>query len=275
MRASAILDVAVPGGAIAVEQAGQGIPVVLLHGWAVDRRIWAPQIEALAGCFHLVAPDRRGFGASTAPPGLTLETGDLLTVLDRLGIEQAVIVGMSQGGRVALRFAVTHPERVLGLVFQGAPLDGFAPGPRDEESIPTDLYRALVRQGRLARMKEMWREHPLMRVVEAPARARLDALLADYDGRDLLQPEPDVAPPLADALGEVTAPALVVTGALDTPWRQLVGDAIAYGLPHARRERIAGAGHLCNLTHLDAFNQRLAAFVASIAEPAASSARGR
>jgi pimeloyl-ACP methyl ester carboxylesterase len=270
MRAGAVLDVGVPGGAIAVEQAGQGIPVVLLHGWAVDRRIWAAQIEALADRFHLITPDRRGFGASTASPGLALETSDVLAILDRLGIERAVIVGMSQGGRVALRFAVNHPRRVLGLVFQGAPLDGFAPGPRDEESIPTELYRALVCQGRLARMKEMWREHPLMRVADPSARGRLDELLADYDGRDLLQPGPDAVASLADALRDVTAPALVVTGELDTPWRQLVGDALAYGLPRARRARIAGSGHLCNLTHADAFNRLVAEFMAPLGEEAFS-----
>jgi pimeloyl-ACP methyl ester carboxylesterase len=270
VSAGAVLEVAVPGGAIAVEQAGRGTPVVLLHGWALDRRIWAPQIEALADRFRMIAPDRRGFGASTAPPGLAAETGDLLMLLTRLGIERAVIVGMSQGGRVALRFALAHPERVAGLVFQGSALDGFAPAPRGADAIPIDSYRALVRDGRIARMKQLWREHPLMHVPGAPARSRLDALLADYDGRDLLEPGPDAAAPLAQALGDVSAPALVLTGEFDTPWRQLAGDALAYGLPAARRARIAGAGHLCNLTHPDAYNDLLASFVAAIGEDAAA-----
>lgn len=261
-----VLDIPVSGGSLAVERVGRGVPVVLLHGWAVDRRIWAPQIEALADRFELIVPDRRGFGASTAPPGLAAETADLLTILARLDVEQAVIVGMSQGGRVALRFAVTHPERMHGLVFQGAPLDGFAPEPRGGDAIPIDLYRALVREGQLARMKEMWRAHPLMHAVTHTARARLDRLLADYDGRDLLNPGPDAVAPLADMLGEVKAPALVVTGEYDTPWRQLVGDALAYGLPHARRVRVAGAGHLCNLTHAEAFNELLAGFVEELGE---------
>jgi pimeloyl-ACP methyl ester carboxylesterase len=274
VRASAVLNVAVSGGTIAVEQAGQGSAIVLLHGWAVDRRIWAPQIEALADRYRLVALDRRGFGASTAPPDLAAETGDLLAVLARLEIGQAVIVGMSQGGRIALRFALTHPERARGLVFQGAPLDGFQPGPRDEDGIPTGAYRALAREGRLARVKEMWREHPLMRAAAPAARRRLDTLLEVYDGRDLLERAPDAVAPLADRLAEVTAPVLVVTGEHDLPWRQLVGDALAYGLPNARRARVAGADHLCNLTHPDAFNRLLAAFVESLDEQTVSSAGG-
>lgn len=259
------IDVAVPGGTVRVECAGAGTPIVLLHGWALDRRVWAPQVDALAGRFRLIALDRRGFGASTAPPGLAAETGDVLTVMTKLGIDRAVIAGMSQGGRVALRFALTHPERVSGLVLQGAPLDGFAPGPRREDAIPLSAYMGLVREGRLARMKELWRDHALMRVA-APARSALDQLLESYDGRDLLRPGPDSVAPIGDALEDVYAPALVVTGEHDTPWRQLVSDALAYGLPHSHRARLAGADHLCNLTHPAAFNALVAAFVTRIEE---------
>ncbi|HEX5184942.1 MAG TPA: alpha/beta hydrolase [Allosphingosinicella sp.] len=266
MGATKLLEIAVPGGTVAVEQAGEGIPIILLHGWAVDRRIWTPQVEALADRFRLIALDRRGFGASTAPPGLAKEIGDLLAVLARLEIDRAVIVGMSQGGRVALRFAATHPKRVRGLVLQGAPLDGFAPGPRGEDAIPIHLYRALVREGHIARMKDMWRRHPLMRVADPAARSLLDAVLGDYDGRDLLRPGPDAVTSLADSLAEVAVHSLVVTGEQDIAWRQLAGDALAYGLPHARRARLAGADHLCNLTHPEGYNSLLALFVASTGE---------
>jgi len=266
LRAPNILDVAVPGGAVAVEWAGEGMPILLLHGWALDRRVWAPQMEGLADRFRLIAIDRRGFGRSSAPPGLAAETGDVLTVMMALGIDKAVIAGMSQGGRVALRFAVTHPDRVAGLILQGAPLDGFAPAPRREDSIPLTSYAALVREGRLERMRELWRGHALMRAAAPDARARIEALVAGYQGRDLLNPGPDSVASLAEALEDVYAPALVVTGEHDTPWRQLVGDALAYGLPHSHRARIAGADHLCNVTHPDAYNDLAAAFVGRIAE---------
>jgi pimeloyl-ACP methyl ester carboxylesterase len=69
---------------------------------------------------------------------------------------------------------------------------------------------------------------------------------------------------IADDLGAIHAPALVITGEQDTPWRQLVGDALAYGMPHSRRATIAGASHLCNLTHPVAFNALLAEFIAQL-----------
>lgn len=237
---------------------------MLLHGWSLDRRVWQPQFGALTRRFRLVAIDRRGFGRSSAPPDLAAEVGDLLAVRDALDLDRMVVVGMSQGGRVALHFALAHPEHVAGLVLQGAPLDGFEPAPRGADLIPLTSYAALVRQSGLERMKALWRRHPLMQADGADARRLFDAMLADYQGRDLLAGAAHGLGPAVGDLEAVYAPALVITGEHDLPWRQLVGDALAYGLPHARRARIPGAGHLCNVGHAEAFNTLVADFVARI-----------
>ncbi len=136
---------------------------MLLHGWALDRRIWSPQIGALSRRFRVIAVDRRGFGRSTAPPALGAEVDDLLIVKKKLGLERMILVGMSQAGRVALQFALAHPDSVAGIVLHGAPLDGFLPGPRREDAIPLSSYIALARAGQLDRMKALWRGHALMR----------------------------------------------------------------------------------------------------------------
>jgi pimeloyl-ACP methyl ester carboxylesterase len=80
----------------------------------------------------------------------------------------------------------------------------------------------------------------------------------------LLAPQPAPLASIADRLEDVFAPALVVTGEHDTRWRQLVGDALAYGLPHGCRAVVAGAEHLCNLTHPDEYNRLVAAFAARV-----------
>lgn len=241
---------------LAVETWGAGAALLLLHGWALDRRVWAPQ-RPLADRFRLIALDRRGFGGSTAPPDLAAEVSDLLAVREALGLGPIILVGMSQGARTALQFALRYPDHVAGLVLQGAPLDGFQPGPRGEDSIPLWTYRTLLHDDRLAEMKALWRDHPLMRGAD------VGDILDSYDGRDLLGPEGPAAP-LAGALGDIEAPALVLTGEEDVPWRQLVGDALAYGLPNARRERIGG-GHLCNLSRPAAYNALVASFAAGLA----------
>ena len=82
--------------------------MLLLHGWSLDRRAWAPQIP-LAERHRLVLIDRRGFGRSAAPPDLAAETLDLLALCERLELDRPILVGMSQGGRIALHAAFKAP----------------------------------------------------------------------------------------------------------------------------------------------------------------------
>ena len=260
--ASAVLDLPVRGGTIRVEVAGSGTPLVLLHGWTLDREVWRAQIDGLSANFRVVAVDRRGFGASSAPPDLAEEVEDLVALQRLLALGPMVLLGMSQAARVVLRFALLHPKRLLGIALHGAPLDGFVPEPRGEDAIPVARYAALVRDGKLDQMKALWRTHRLMHAPEHCTEL-LDALLDRYDGRDLVAPavEPE---PIAHELDAVSTPALVVTGEHDTPWRLLVGDALAYGLPNARRASVEGAYHLCNVSHPERYNRLLAGFVAAL-----------
>lgn len=256
----------VGGGEVACARAGDahaGPALVLLHGWTLDHRMWAPQFAAFATEHFVLAPDRRGFGASSAPPDLAREADDVIALLDRFERQHAVVVGMSQAGRVALDFAMRFGARTRGLVLQGAPASGVTPGPAESETIPIVEYAALARNGRLQAMKRLWREHPLMRTTAPDARIVVDLILDDYGGRDL-----GSANYLRDLesrdLARINAPALVITGALDTPWRRRASDALARALPNASRVEIADAGHLCNLDQPAAFNRALGDFIARI-----------
>lgn len=255
----------VDGGEILLETRGQGPPILLLHGWSLDRRIWRPQLDGLSHRFRLIAQDRRGFGESTAPPSLEQEIDDLRRLCEALGLSRMLLVGMSQGGRVALHFARTHPELLAGLVLQGAPLDGFEPQPHGADAIPLDHLTQLAREGRIVEMRAMLRRHPLMRGGAPELDAALAEFIDDYDARDLLAGAPHGLAPMAGALGAIAVPTLVITGTHDTPWRRLVGDALAYGIPGARRATIPGGPHLCNFTHAADYNRLLADFAATLA----------
>ena len=100
---------------------GEGMPVVFIHGWSVDLDVWEPQSAALAHSMRVIRLDRRGFGLSGGTPSLEADCGDLRELLDRLQLRQAVLVGASQGARVALAFALRFPERVTGIVLDGPP----------------------------------------------------------------------------------------------------------------------------------------------------------
>ncbi|HJV40700.1 alpha/beta hydrolase [Caulobacter sp.] len=265
--ARASIAVPVRGGVLHGEVSGEGPAALFLHGWTLDRRMWRPQVEVLSSTFRVAAIDRRGFGASTPPPDLDQELDDILAVLDALAVDRCALIGMSQGGRVALRFADRRPDRLWGLVLQSAPLDGFAPGPRPEEAIPLDAYRDLVRGGAIDAMRAAWSSHPLMAFPGHLDRSALDAMLEAYDGRDLgevISPRGE-APDLARRLDTIAVPALVITGEHDPPWLQLVGDALAYGLPQGGRQVMADAGHMSNLSHPEAFNAAVGAFLGDTA----------
>ena len=115
-----------PGARLAYEVTGDGAPVVLVHGFGLDMRMWDPQVEQLAGRFRVVRYDCRGFGASGPfdPAHGYTHAGDLLALLDHLSIGQAVLAGLSFGGRVVMQTALSAPARVRGLALLDAVLDG-------------------------------------------------------------------------------------------------------------------------------------------------------
>jgi 3-oxoadipate enol-lactonase len=104
--------------ALYYEEAGQGLPVVLLHGFPFDHRIWQAQQAALSDAFRIITPDLRGHGQSPAPEGVyNMDTlaEDVIVLLDRLGIERAVWVGHSMGGYVTMAALRTAPDRVWAV----------------------------------------------------------------------------------------------------------------------------------------------------------------
>ncbi|WP_172439041.1 alpha/beta fold hydrolase [Porphyrobacter sp. TH134] len=256
-------DVTVHGGTLPVWTAGQGAPVILLHGWTLDHRMWAPQIDAFADEFLLVMPDRRGCGAASAPPDLMREADDVIALADALGYDRFALVGLSRGAVVALDTARRFGARVTGLVVSGAPLPDVVPR---EEVIDLDALRALALAGDLATMRQQWALHPLMHTRAPEAAALVAEILADYDGRDLLVPS--AAPTLPhEALATLAMPVLAMTGEHDTPWRRACAEALARTAPRAMQALVPGAGHLANADNPARFNALVGAFLRSCCDP--------
>lgn len=259
------LQIDVDGGRLAVERSGSGAPLVLVHGWAMDQRLFQPQREALAADFDVITFDRRGFGHSTAPPDLRRETQDIVSLLDSLGLDRVHLLGMSQGGRVALRFAAEHPERLVSLALQGPVIDGYAVDEPAAERIPVAEYAALVKAGDLDTFRRRWLNHPMMSLENAPEASRSLArtLLEDYEGRDLLAFEaaqyayPDG---VLARLATFPGPVLILTGALETAARKAHAERLLETFEDAREVVLPHSGHLSNLVEPDAYNAALKAF---------------
>jgi pimeloyl-ACP methyl ester carboxylesterase len=237
----------VEGATLRYRDSGTGPVVVLMHGWTLDLQMWEPQVERLAGCRRLVRFDRRGHGLSGGSPAPGQDVADLAALCRHLGLDNIVLVGMSQGARSALGFAAAAPAMVRALVLDGAPdLDPAAP-PSD---IPLEYLRGVLQTQGLDAFRSQWRQHPHMRLhtTDPAMRRLLDGMLARYAGLDLREAATaERALPARVPLADISAPTLVLNGALDLVSRSAAADYLCSQLPRAQRLLIDAAGHLPNL----------------------------
>ncbi|HEY0681975.1 MAG TPA: alpha/beta hydrolase [Steroidobacter sp.] len=232
-----------------MRSAGKGAAVVFVHGWALDLDMWQAQLNLLAPWYRAIAFDRRGFGLSSGEPSIEQDVEDIARLLDCFGISQAAVVGMSQGARVALRWAIKHRERVSCLVLDGPPAEGL-PLTVDTQEIPIDDYRATIRNQGIEAFRRKWAQHPFMRLyTTAPgARLLLQEIAARYPARDLSMHEPCALFPLkVGDLQGLSTPTLILNGEYDSEQRRATARQMAESLPDAHLKIISGAGHLAAL----------------------------
>ena len=254
-------EVQVEAGTLVGEEAGSGPPIVLLHGFSLDRRMWAPQVAALSGRFRTIRYDLRGFGDSSLPEGPYDHAEDLGRVLEALDVREPVLVGLSLGANVVLSFATRFPGRARGLVLASPGL----PGHEWREERPPEAARRRAEEHGVEAARRFWREHALFASVDERPEAReaVDAMLSDYTGWHWGNVDPQRPAGFGpEELAGVTAPALVLGGARDVAGYREIAQRIGAALPHGRLEVAGEAGHMLNLESPEWFNERVGAFAA-------------
>jgi 3-oxoadipate enol-lactonase len=243
------------------DSGGEGPAVVLSHGYLMDHTMFDPQLAALAPEFRVITWDERGFGGTPAPAPFSYwdSASDVLGLLDHLGLEAAVLGGMSQGGFLSLRAALLAPQRVRGLVL----LDTQA-GREDPATV----------QG-YEEIEAAWLEHGPASVQEIVASIILGptgwdgwfAKWAELDTDELtrafrcLVDRDDIT----GRLGEITCPALVVHGTSDAAIPMPRAEALRDGLAGpAQLVQVEGGSHAANLTHPDQVNAAVLAFLRAL-----------
>ena len=223
------------GAALAYREAGAGTPFVFLHGNGEDGSYFVHQIEHFSRRYHVYAPDTRGHGRSprgTAPFTIAQLAEDLLAFFDAHEIARAIVLGFSDGANIAMQFALTHQDRVLGLILDGGNLD--PRGVKRSTQLPIELgYRiAGLKAGRSEKAR------------------RKRELLA------LMVEEPHLRP---EALRAIRVPTLVLAGTHDMI-RLDHTRLIAHNVPGAVLRTIPGS-HFVAHEHPVAFDQAVDDFL--------------
>jgi pimeloyl-ACP methyl ester carboxylesterase len=235
------------GIALEVEDHGDGVPVVLLHGFPLSSEMWTPIRTAVEQAARLITPDLRGFGGSDKPQGdYGMETlaGDVLRLADRIGVERFVLGGHSMGGYVALRLAASHAERLTGLIL----IDTRASADTPEGKVRRTAAIERIRRGEAAAFLDEFIPNLLGESTRGRAprlAAELRALAAEVPDHVLagclagMRDRPDSV----QVLSGLDLPALVITGQEDALAPPEVAHAMAAALPRGRLALVPLAGH--------------------------------
>lgn len=244
---------------------GDGPPVLFSHGFLMDHTMFDPQIDALADRYRCIRWDERAFGDTVAPGPFSYwdSADDAVGLLDHLGIDQAVFVGMSQGGFLSLRAALAHPDRVRALVLVDSAADT-----DDAETI--DGYQGMIhvfehgsdeeREGVFGivaglilgddRLNEEW--IPTWRVIDRDQLATAGRALLERDD-------------ISDRIGQISCPIFAIHGTAD---QAIVTDRAralaAAASDHRGIVEIEGAAHAPNLSHPARVNAALTEFLDSL-----------
>lgn len=240
---------------------GKGPAVILSHGFLMDHSMFDAQVEALRATHRVITWDERGFGGTRATGDFTYwdSARDVLALMDHLGIESAVVGGMSQGGFLSLRVALTAPERVTALIL----IDTQA-GTEDPATVEpyNQLHAAWVEHGSVAV------QDVIAGIILGPGEWG-----EWFDKWSRLEPDQFTAAfgclmhrdDITDRLGEITCPALIVHGTADV--------AIPMEKAEILRDRIAGptvlvpvegGPHAANMTHPDEVNSAILRFLSEL-----------
>jgi pimeloyl-ACP methyl ester carboxylesterase len=257
---------------IAYEIAGSGEPLVLVHAGIADRRMWDSQWDLFASRHRVLRYDARGYGESLPPTGSWSQYGDLLSLLDELGIARAHLVGASMGSGIVVEAALARPDAAASLVLV-APGGALYGAPSDDlRAVWTAEVEALDRgdiDGAVEVNLRAWVDGPQRdptavdpAIRSAVARMQWDAFeLPEWDADDALETE--LEPPASARLGQLAPPTLVLVGGLDQAASLEAALHLEAAVPDVRYQSWPDVGHMLTVERPSEFGSVVVDFIAA------------
>ncbi|MDA0988429.1 MAG: alpha/beta fold hydrolase [Chloroflexi bacterium] len=251
---------------IAYNDQGSGdIPIVLVHGFPLDKGMWEPQVKALSGEFRIITPDLRGHGESQVTQGpytMELLADDLNGFLDALNLQQVVLGGFSMGGYAVFSFYRKYPERVNSLMLLDTRPQ---PDSEDGKKGREDMAQLAEREGagpiaerlipRLLSPNTVANRQDVVNTVNAMiTNCPVEGIAGDLRGMALRGDS-------SDLLSKINVPTLIVVGDQDAITPPAESQSMASIISNATLVEVSGAGHISNLENPDEFNQAIHDFL--------------
>lgn len=246
------------GNQIHLEVAGKGLPIVFLHDGIADSRSFDDQFKFFAENYTAIRYDRHGYGLSKPPSVAYSEVNTLKSLFNQLGLETAILIGGSAGGRLALNFAITHSTCVAALVLAGPAVSGLGftdhmlnRGWRNEwgDSIPEFI--------------DFWVNDPWIIAEENPqARAKLRHIL-ETSNQNLMNFPVEVIDDVEalPRLSEINVPTLIILGESDIADNHAHAGVIQVSVKDSKRKVIPHAAHLVFMEQPEKFNEIVKEFL--------------
>ena len=259
----------VEGGRLYYETDGEGPALVLIHAGFLDSRMWDSQFQSYSRSYKVIRYDVRGYGRSSIAKEKFSDHSDLRALLTHLNVARAAIIGVSNGGRIALDFAVEYPERVQSLILVSPGVSGYKVSGPEEEKLWNEFEEQMKPQevaaseGRAADTAEM--DVNAWAAAQDPAsRQRILEIAidnfhvyAEKPWKYLVIPDP----PAFQRLADIHAPTLLIVGDNDVPAQILTVDNIHKHMPGSKKVLIKGADHLPNMSKQEEFDRLVLDFL--------------
>ena len=243
-------------------QQGAGPDLALLHAGIANLNMWDPQMAAFTEHFRVLRHDIRGWGETPDPAGDYTEHGDLKDLMAHLGVKQSHLLGISNGGRIAIDFAIAFPESVQKLVLVAPGLGGFN-YPNDAYGDPLEKAAGeAIKAGDFAKAAELeaqiWVDGPNRGPEEVDPEFRKKALafirecieLPDGEGQGYM-----LEPRAAGRLDEIQAETLILFGDQDIKQLEAVVSELDAKINNSKLVVLPGVAHLPNMENPDSFNE--------------------
>jgi pimeloyl-ACP methyl ester carboxylesterase len=253
------------GGRLYYEQQGNGQAVVLVGGGsAMDSRQWDAQSDFLKGQFRVVKVDPRAIGRSGLPTTSFSNAEDLKAVLDSLEIDRATIVGLSYSGGIALEFALLYPQRVCGLVCAGPLVPGWQFSKSQQKRMAD--FGAAMQEGPSKFVEVAFADPHFMPAPRNPEARDLARALIGTDEFRSFDPSlmRKLDPPVVDRISQITAPTLLIAGALDHEDIHNRVQFLNNYILNSQRIIIEESGHTVNLERPEEFSRLVRDFLENL-----------